>query len=89
MAKVKVISPVRHDGAAYAIGQEIKVKQPEAERLALLGVAVILEEEPDQADVNLSALKKDELIAMIEEKGIAYDAKQTKDELIALLEEAE
>lgn len=79
MAKMTITSPVRHDGAVYAIGAQIECDKEAADRLARLGVAEAVAED-------LSALKKAELQEKLDAAGVEYDPKMTKDELLALLE---
>lgn len=81
IVKVKDM-PVFYDGERYEVGKELEIKK-EYHNDALFSI-VKETSAVDQMDVN--KLKKEELQALLDEKGIEYEAAANKNDLLALLE---
>lgn len=81
IVKVKKI-PVYYNGERYEVGKKLEIKK-EHHNDALLSV-VEATSAIDQVDV--TKMKKEELQALLTEKGIEFDAKATKEDLLGLLE---
>ncbi|MDY0626733.1 HeH/LEM domain-containing protein, partial [Pasteurella multocida] len=67
--------------------EQLVVHQSTLSEHESLGWVVLGPEETKKDDKGLSALKVDELKAMLTEKGIDFDPKAKKEDLIALLSE--
>ena len=81
IVKVKDI-PVFYGKERHGVGQKLEIKK-EHYNDALFSV-VEKTSSIDQSDV--SKLKKEELQALLDEKGIEYEVAATKNDLLALLE---
>lgn len=81
IVKVKDM-PVFYEGERYGKGKQLEIKK-EHHSDALFHV-VKATSTIDQTDV--TKMKKEELQALLTEKGIEFDTKATKDDLLGLLE---
>lgn len=66
--------------------QRVVESQERAEQLLKEGWHEIVEEQVHQVE-QLDKLNKDEIMAILNEKGIAFDKKAKKEELLQLLED--
>lgn len=81
IVKVKNM-PAFYEGERYGKGKELEIKKEH--HIDALFHVVKATSAIDQVDV--TKMKKEELQALLTEKGIEFDTKATKDELLALLE---
>ncbi len=83
MKKYKALRSFLHGGKAIDAGQTVELPDHEAGALVRFGRLVAVAEEPT---LDLSAMKKDELLALAAERGIEANPTMKKDEIIALLQ---
>ena len=84
IVKVKNV-PVFHSGTRHEVGEEFEIKK-EYHNDALF---LIISEDSNSDEADLTKLKKDELQDLLDEKEIKYEAEATKKGLIALLNQVE
>ena len=82
MKKYKALRSFLHGGSAIEVGQVVELPDHEANTLVRFGR---LEEAAEDPAADLSAMKKDELLALAAERGIEANPTMKKDEIIALL----
>ena len=83
MKKYKALRSFLHGGNAIEAGQIVDIHEYEAATLIRFGRLAEVAEDPA---ADLSALKKDELLALAAERGIEANPTMKKDEIIALLQ---
>ena len=81
IVKVKDIA-VFHEGERHEVGKELEIKK-ENHNDSLFS---IIKETSDIDKKDEAKLKKEDLQALLDEKGVEYEAAATKNDLLALLE---
>lgn len=81
--KCKALRSFLHKGEVIEAGQIVDIHEYEAATLIRFGRLAEVSEDPA---ADLSAMKKDELLALAAERGIEANTTMKKDEIIALLQ---
>ncbi|ALV20756.1 hypothetical protein [Carnobacterium antarcticum] len=84
IVKVKDM-PVSYEGERYEKGKELEIKKEYHNDALFL---VVKETSDIDKPEDLNKLKKEELQALLDEKGIEYEAEAAKKDLLVLLEDA-